>query len=234
MRGTVWLGCGSALDEEPLWRSILDRPRTRILYWPFALPREMLPSADGWLRGNLDRLGVDYELVTWQGLAQHAPSELCPGSTDLLFVGGGNTFRLLDEVRSHGFTRPIREFWRDGGDYYGGSAGAVLACESIAIAEGNDANEPGLSDLTGLALIAGVAVLPHFTDAQHASASHWSSTHDTTVIGLPETMGVRCSAGIATALGAGTVRRFAGDVVDEFAPGDSFQVSDRSWDDPPT
>lgn len=220
----MWLGCGSALDERPLWQAMLRRPRTRIVYWPFALTSTMLASADGWLRGNLDPLGVDYELQTWPDLDQHSPSELSTQSTDLLFVGGGNTFILLDHVRRHGFIEPVRDFWHSGGDYYGGSAGAVLACENIAIADGHDPNEPGLTDLAALALLPDVAVLPHFTDDQATAAAQWSTTHGVPVLGLPETTGLHCHDGIANVIGAGRVSRISESAVDHVVAGRSFPL----------
>ncbi|MBO0813246.1 MAG: Type 1 glutamine amidotransferase-like domain-containing protein [Microlunatus sp.] len=194
------------------------------MYWPFALPAEMARSADSWLRGSLDALGISYRLDTWQHLADHGPPDLDPESVDLLFVGGGNTFGLLDQVRRHGFIEPVRRFWRAGGDYYGGSAGAVLACESIEIAAGLDPNEPGLKDLAALGLLSGAAVLPHFTDEQLAEAGRWAAQHSTVVLGLPDSIGLRCGAGRATVVGAGHLSRVSPETVERFAPGDVLDL----------
>jgi len=76
MPGRLWFGCGSAADERPLWLEMLGERHTRIVYWPFALGPGMLAGADAWLRGNLDALGADYELTTWESLAGHRPEEL--------------------------------------------------------------------------------------------------------------------------------------------------------------
>lgn len=164
---------------------MLSGRRARIIYWPFALPAPMLRAADDWLRGNLDQLGAQYELDTWPSLAGHEPAELTTAVADLLFVGGGNTFRLLEHVQRAGFVDAVRAFHRSGGDYYGGSAGAVLACESIAIADGHDPNEAGLTDLTALGLIHDLAILPHFTAAQLEVTTRWARRHDATVLDLP-------------------------------------------------
>ncbi|GAB2620957.1 Type 1 glutamine amidotransferase-like domain-containing protein [Pseudactinotalea suaedae] len=221
MPGRLWFGCGSAADERPLWLEMLGERHTRIVYWPFALGPEMLAGADAWLRGNLDALGADYELTTWESLEGHRPEELMEVA-DLLFVGGGNTFRLLGEVRRHGFLEPARAFWRAGRDYYGGSAGAVLACESIAIAEGHDPNEPGLDDLTGLGLFTGATILPHFTPAQVESAQRWGRAHDTTVIGMPESIGLAHADAHSTVIGAGVLTVITPTGVQQLAPGESF------------
>lgn len=207
---------------------MFHRPTTRIVYWPFALSAEMSASADQWLRNNLDLLGVSYLLTTWQTLGDHDPSELDTARVDLLFVGGGNTFRLLDQVRRYGFVDPVRRFWNAGGDYYGGSAGAVLACESIEIADGHDHNEPGLRDLTGLGLLPGIAVLPHFTEDQLADALYWAADRRNVVFGLPEAVGLRCVDGQAEVVGAGRLTRIRGGVVERFAAGTRIDVASRS------
>ncbi len=224
MPGNIYFGCGSAASEASLWRSMLRRKTTRIVYWPFALPPQMRFSADDWLRGNLEVLGVGYELDTWHSLDDRDPFGLSPEKVDLLFVGGGNTFRLLDMVRRDGFIEPVRQFWRAGGDYYGGSAGAVLACDSIGIADGHDANEPGLEDLTGFGLISGVAILPHFTEEQLADARQWAVDNQSVVVGLPESVGLRCAEGTATVVGDGHISRITMDAVESIEVGESFDI----------
>jgi len=201
---------------------MMHRPTTRILYWPFALPAAICDTADTWLRSNLDRLGAAYQLDTWTSLDDHRPSGLTRDQFDLIFVGGGNTFRLLDHIRRNGFTEPAREFWLAGGDYYGGSAGAVLACQSIEIAEGHDANEPGLQELSALGLLAGVSVLPHFTDDQLPAARQWAVDHDAVVWGVSESIGLQCRESRASVIGVGQLARISGSTVDYVEAGDSL------------
>jgi dipeptidase E len=167
------------------------------------LPESTVTEADVWLRDGLDQVGVAYTLETWSRLEDRSASDL--DRVDLLFVGGGNTFRLLDQVGRAGFLDPVRHFVADGGDYYGGSAGAVLACDDIAIAEGHDPNDVGLSHLTALGLLHGVSVLPHFTESQLESARRWNIRHRRTLIGLPENAGLRLNNRMVTVVGDGIV-----------------------------
>lgn len=131
MAGKIYLGCGSAADEAVLWQTMLVRPVTHIVYWPFALPSTMLAGADQWLRANLDQTGASYELQTWLQLDHHTQSDL--DDADLLFVGGAtpsaswtrlpepNEAGLLD-LRSlrliSGFLSVVRRFVADGGGYW--------------------------------------------------------------------------------------------------------------------
>ena len=150
MRGTIYLGGGGSPDDEYLLWAEMFRLNTNILYWPFASAGDMLNGADAWLRGNLAQHWPDHQLATWTDLDGHAPDELL--DFDLLFVGGGNTFDLLAHVASHAFIEPIRSFVAGGGSLYGGSAGAILASDSIEIAATHDDNNTHLEQFTGLRL----------------------------------------------------------------------------------
>lgn len=223
MTGTIYLGCGSADDEAELWNLMLHRPVTRIVYWPFALPEAILAGADQWLRANLNRLDVAYELNTWTSLDGHSPLEL--EDVDLLFVGGGNPFQLLHQVRREGFIDPVRAFVHAGGDYYGGSAGAVLACSDINIANGHDPNTIGLVDLTALGLISDAAVLPHFTAEQVDDSKRWVAASGRTLIGLPENAGLRTNQSRFEVVGTGSVHVIALTSTHLALPGSTFEIA---------
>ncbi|MSR85751.1 hypothetical protein EXS71_04965 [Candidatus Uhrbacteria bacterium] len=89
---------------------------------------------------------------------------------DVVWVGGGNTFYLLNIARESGFFEVINDLVRNKGVIYGGtSAGTILASPSIEIAgwgEDADTNHVGLTDLSSL----------HFIDAlfqvHYDSVSH--------------------------------------------------------------
>lgn len=95
----------------------------------------------------------------------------------------------------------VRRYVATGGDYYGGSAGAILACDSIAIAETGNPNEVGLGDLSGLGLLPGVSLLPHYSVEQENLAREWSRQHQVPVIGVPERAGVVVDGEIVSAVG---------------------------------
>ena len=80
---------------------------------------------------------------------------------DVILVGGGNTFHLLNQVRLTGFDELLKTVLEDK-VYMGISAGSILATPSIAIAsvDNGDENLCGITDLSGLSLV-DFEVSPH-------------------------------------------------------------------------
>ncbi|MEO8582091.1 MAG: Type 1 glutamine amidotransferase-like domain-containing protein [Patescibacteria group bacterium] len=83
--------------------------------------------------------------------------------TDFVFVSGGNTFFLLQEMRKSGFASLIQEFVNNGLIYGGSSAGSIVAGPDISLATELDDPllAPELKEYKGLGLT-DVVVFPHW------------------------------------------------------------------------
>lgn len=107
------------------------------------------------------RLGFEVDELDF---ARQSPRELVRRlrDDDLIFVGGGNTFFLLQELRRTGAADVIVERVHDGVPYVGESAGAVVAARDIGYIAPMDRRDkaPGLSDDRGLGLVDWF-VVPH-------------------------------------------------------------------------
>jgi dipeptidase E len=96
---------------------------------------------------------------------------------DVIYVGGGNTFYLLDEVRRSGFDTWIKEHIENK-VYVGGSAGSIIATPSIGLAsvEPSDENVTGVTDLTGLNFVKfelsphTPSMIPHEANEKYAAS----------------------------------------------------------------
>lgn len=96
----------------------------RILFVPFAL-HDQAAYADV-ARSHLEPLGFGVDRL------EEGPSAVAAvESAEALFVGGGNTFRLLDRIQRSALIEPIRRRVRDGLPYMGSSAGTVITAPTL-------------------------------------------------------------------------------------------------------
>lgn len=81
---------------------------------------------------------------------------------DIIFVAGGNTFYLLDQVKKSGFDEVIKKLVEDGVIYIGSSAGSALCCPTIEYVKRFDdpGEAPELIDYAGLNLFSKI-IIPH-------------------------------------------------------------------------
>ena len=90
---------------------------------------------------------------------------------DIIYVSGGNTFYLLNELRKSRVWQAIKNAVKAGKIYIGESAGAILAAPDTRYATPMDENSPNMSDFTGLNLV-GFCVVPHFGCEPFTQATH--------------------------------------------------------------
>lgn len=96
----------------------------RLVFVPFA--RAAHDTYTGVIAGALAPLGVEV-------VGAHvgpSPRETV-AAADAVFVGGGNSFRLLDALQRHGLVDLIRDRVGEGMPYIGSSAGTNMACPSL-------------------------------------------------------------------------------------------------------
>lgn len=86
---------------------------------------------------------------------------------DAVYISGGNTFGTLKRIRESGADRLIIDLVKKGAVYIGGSAGAHIACSSVAHTAKYDSDTVGLTDHTGLGLFDGILIC-HYTDERRA------------------------------------------------------------------
>lgn len=82
----------------------------------------------------------------------------------VIYVCGGNTFKLLKFARETNFKSSIENLLKRNGVYIGVSAGSIIVGPSINIANEvePDSNDVGLEDLTGFNII-DLIILPHYS-----------------------------------------------------------------------
>jgi dipeptidase E len=199
-------GGGTAEQEAPvlaLFADLVGRD-AHVLYLPIAVEVTMTAAQDHkqWITNTLGIYGI-HSIVMWTSLADHSPSDL--DSFDSVFIGGGNTFQLLHQIRFHRFEDPLIEFAQQNKPIYGGSAGAIIFGKDINSSLYFDQNLVGLSNTSGLDLCGGACIWCHFSAEQTNQINSYilSTGHD--VISLPETAGLYVNEDGILALGQGAV-----------------------------
>ncbi|MDE1977180.1 MAG: dipeptidase PepE [Elusimicrobia bacterium] len=137
------------------------------------------------------------------------------GRAEALFVGGGNTYALLQRLQSSGLLDAVRDKVRAGLPYAGSSAGSNVAGPNILTT--NDWNVVGLSRFDALGLVP-FNINPHYKEADPAMA-RFSETRDdriaeyhavraNPVLGIEEGSWVEAESGRAEILGLSRAKFF--------------------------
>jgi dipeptidase E len=106
---------------------------------------------------------------------------------DIIYLSGGNTFHLLDQVRRTGFDDWLKENLKHK-VYIGNSASTILVTQSIAIAgvEPGDPNLPGITNLRGLGYV-DYEISPHVPNyVSHAASQAYAATTEHPVYAIDD------------------------------------------------
>lgn len=183
--------------------------RARILFIPFAM-YDRAPYAAR-TRARLGDLGYD---VT--GIEEGAGA--ARREADAVFVGGGNTFRLLKGLYDWNLLSLIRDHVAAGKPYIGSSAGAIVASPTIKTTKDMPIVEPPSFDALGLVHF---QISPHYLDPD-PSSTHMGETQEeritqfleenrTPVVGLREGSMLRIDDGSILLRGTTAARLFVRD-----------------------
>jgi dipeptidase E len=134
---------------------------------------------------------------------------------EAIFVGGGNTFRLLKGLYDCDLIAPIRKRVAAGTPYIGSSAGSIVACPTLKTTKDMPVVQPPSFDALHLIPF---QISPHYLDPD-PSSTHMGETQEEritqfleenteTVVGLREGSLLRVQDGVATLKGQNTARIF--------------------------
>ncbi|WP_165422784.1 Type 1 glutamine amidotransferase-like domain-containing protein [Ktedonosporobacter rubrisoli] len=212
-------GGGSAEDSFLLDQLLVQlTARGPMLYLPIALDPHQRPYAScyQWIRSVFTPLGHDC-ITMWSDIsAAKTEEDLKPFVA--LYIGGGNTFKLLRDLKQARFDQAIRSFLQHGGIVYGGSAGAIICGRDISTASFLDHNDVGLEDTTGLDLLQGASVWCHYQSADDQQIFSLASHLQHPIIALSEKTGVYVQDNIVLAVGFEPVVVFHHDIQRTFPP----------------
>lgn len=132
-----------------------------------------------------------------------------------IFMGGGNTFRLLKGLHDHGLLDSLRRRVAAGVPYIGSSAGSIVACPTLKTTKDMPVVQPPSFAALGLVQF---QISPHYLDPD-PSSTHMGETqeerilqfleeNEEPVVGLREGSFLRVEDGAVTLKGPHTARIF--------------------------
>ena len=187
----VALGGGGGARDSRLLDEVFAAwigPQGRLLYLPCALRGiRSFDSCLEWIKDTFASFNIT-DITMWTDLSEHRASDL--DQFDAVYIGGGNTFALLAELRKSGFENHLSEYVRRGKAVYGGSAGAAVLGRDIRTVSYLDCNEVGLVETTGLDLAMGHAIWVHYQPQDDSLIDAHVRQYQQSVIALSERSGI--------------------------------------------
>ena len=156
------------LDHLVPWIERLLAGVERLLFVPYALHDQ--DGYAGQVRERFAELGIEVD-----GIHRAADPVAAVEEAAAIFVGGGNTFRLLDRLQRGELLEPIRSRVAGGMPYMGASAGSNIAGLTIKTTNDMPIVRPASFEALGLV---GFQINPHYIDPEPGS-THMGETRDT-------------------------------------------------------
>jgi dipeptidase E len=179
-----------------------------VLFFPFALyGRDAYTTT---AKTRFDAMGYCLESAHKAAHPKKAVEE-----TDAIFIGGGNTFRLLKALQDLDLIEPFRQKVSSGAPYIGSSAGSNVAGPTIKTTKDIPIVQPRSFDSLGLVPF---QISPHYLDPD-PNSTHMGETqeerilqfldeNDIPVVGIREGAWLLCNDGNVTLKGKTGARIF--------------------------
>lgn len=147
-------------DAYKKFNEVIDN-RKPLLYIPLAMEEDKYDSCYEWITNELKMVNVP-KIEMIRNSSEIMIKDLNDYSA--IFIGGGNTFKLLYDLKRTGAFEKIKEYLNNDGVVFGGSAGTIIFGENLNSCKLDDKNDVGLEDITGFNVLNGISFLCHYTN----------------------------------------------------------------------
>ena len=219
----IFLAGGGSVEDSRLlderFVEILDRTKP-LVYIPNAMKSRPYRSCLEWFRSVMIPLGVT-NIEMWDDLRSRYPATGIAG----VYIGGGDTAKLLKELRASGFSDYLLEVANTGVPLYGGSAGAIILGEDIRTAP--EAKNFDDSEAMGLKIVPGYSMVCHYNVSEETAVRQLAQRFGHSILAIPEKAGGHLSDSVLTNYGTEPISIFHGSKVVHLEPNHSTPLLAR-------
>lgn len=214
-------GGGSETDSRELDDSfvntIKDRGGRGIVYIPIAMESHRFSQCLEWFTSVFkDRVQIEM----WTELKDKTKDDIA--KLGGIYIGGGDTIRLLQVLQESGFDDVLTAYIEDGGIVYGGSAGAIILGKDIRTAP--ETEKYHLDNYSGLNVLGEYSVACHFKQEETSHYQNVSKRIASSIIALSEQNGVRISGTNLEIVGGNSVSIISPTSVKIISPNQNIKI----------
>lgn len=146
-----------------------------VLYVPLAMDEDEHPydSCYEWINEEISCIDVP-KIDMVRSFEEFENKDL--NNYSLVYIGGGNTYKLLNGIKSTQVYDKLKEYILNDGMVYGSSAGTVIFGKSIDIIEIMDDNIVNLTDRNGFDFLNGISIFVHYTNYRSRLSAEENAT----------------------------------------------------------
>ena len=222
MTGKIYL-CGGGNEKQTyeVDEDFLNDVKN-ILYIPWAWPNDDFKSCENWFQNCMAK----HKKVNVNTLTEiKMPKEI--EDYDAIYIGGGNTFKLLKRIKETKMDKKLIELYKKGKKIYGGSAGALIWGRDIKTASlcaDKDENLVNLKDTSGLNIIPNHDIQAHFELSQIGEHQQYILKTGRPIIAIPEDSALRISKKGLCVIGLRPITIIAKDSHMSFEPNTNVKI----------
>ena len=163
----------------------------KILYIPRAMRKESYPWCLEWIQ-NVFPVDEGYSVYLLSEEEFIENKELHLETYSGIYMGWGNTYRLLKLIKNTGFSMLLKQFLQDNKPVYGWSAWAIIMGKEIHTAPDMNAVKLSFEETLWYDACAGYSIACHYKETQNNEIIDYVMNYHIPVICLPEATGIIC------------------------------------------
>lgn len=226
--------CGGGWAEKTvipnkLFETLIDESKP-ILYIPLArnTGEDNYDSCKVWLESELQNIKHG-EIIMLRSVSEIADKNVDGFSG--VFIGGGNTYKLLKELKESLAFDWLLKYIQTGGVIYGCSAGSIIFGYDIDSCLYMDENEVGLKDVRGFNSIFGFSFTAHYTNKNEEKTKKATDyligySKKIPVLALPEEDSLYINGNLVKVIGSRPYYVFNKGIRSEFQPNEEYVKND--------